>query len=532
MYVDKNTARLADKSGKRKICLYLDPARYLRWHQWLASALSNAPDRQVSFVFAPTAHPLPRSCLLALELERMIYALRGGHAIDQLGPSDRMPQIMADDSDTGFDVVIDLAGQGGKLPVCRRVLTPLFNSVPGEMGAITALLGDEPLRIDVHDSASTAKPISACPAMSDPQVFVRALDGVLSRAAELIIKVLGDSSDGLACNDNHPPSRNANPDIPAFSAEMARVTRVLTGKIIRLIGEIAAGRSSWAVAYRLDDTASLFDKGRADFHLLRDDMRRYYADPFPFRHNGQDFIFVEEFPFETQRGCISVFSLDSSGAVTRSQIVLEEPHHLSFPFVFAHDGQIWMIPESADVGRIDLYRAEDFPHRWKREGPLLENIAAFDATLLRHDNRFWLLASVGRWQSTSWDNLSVFHAKKLTGPWAPHHQNPVLLDAMHCRAAGAPFQRDGHILRPVQDCSRIYGGAVTLNRLDALTETDFQQTAIGRIECGTPGCHTYNRHGALEVVDIFAPARGLTHVTATYMPAPVCAREQVRVAPL
>jgi hypothetical protein len=506
----------------RNICLYLDPSRFLRWHQWLASALSDTKNSQVCFIFAPTAHPLPRSCLLAMQLERMIYGLHNNHAIDQLETPGRTALAMADDgSNAIFDVVIDLAGHGRQLPACRRVLTPLFNSVPGELGAIAALLDDGPLRIAVHDSASMTELISAHPAMSDPQVFVRALDGVLSRTVELIIKALDESLDSLACNDNCQPRRNARPVIiPAFPSEMARVTRVLAEKITRRIGEIATGGNTWAVAYRFDDGSPLLDTRCAAFLLMQDDARRYYADPFPFQHNGQHFIFVEEFLFETQRGCISVAAVDKRGMVSRPRIILEETHHLSFPFVFEHDGHIWMIPESADCGRIDLYRAEDFPYRWRREGSLLEGIAAYDATLLRRDDGFWLLASLGRWQSTSWDNLSIFHAKNLKGPWTPHARNPVLLHAMHCRAAGAPFHRNGHLLRPAQDCSYIYGGAITLNRVDQLSETAFRQTAVGRIECGTPGCHTYNRHGGLEVIDIFAPTRRLTHVTAAYTPMP------------
>jgi hypothetical protein len=514
---------------KMRVCLYLDPSRFLRWHHWLAAALSSTPGCHVSLVFAATAHPLPWSCMLALELERTIYGLHTDHAIDQIDVSKPRPRATGPVDCSDFDVVVDLAGQGDQLPACRRVLTPLFNSVPGEVGAIAALLGDEPLRIEVHDSASFATTANACPAMADSQVFVRALDGVLSRAAELILKVLDGPSCAVPIKGIHPPLKAGTPNIPALPAAVMRVAHVLTRKIISLIGQIATGGNTWAVAYRFDHSIPLLDKRQARFFLLCDDMRRYYADPFPFRRDGQYFVFVEEFPFETQRGCISVAVIDRTGSVIRPRIIIEEPYHLSFPFVFEHDGQIWMIPETADAKRIDLYRAELFPYRWKREGSLLEGVAAYDATVLRHHEQFWLLASLGRWKSTSWDNLSIFHARSLTGPWTPHSRNPVLLDAMRCRAAGAPFRRKGDILRPVQDCSRIYGGAITFNRVDALNEAGFRQTVIGRIECGTPGCHTYNRRAGLEVLDIFGATRGLAHVTASY--TPITVRKEIR-APL
>jgi hypothetical protein len=117
-----------------------------------------------------------------------------------------------------------------------------------------------------------------------------------------------------------------------------------------------------------------------------------------------------------------------------------------------------MIPESGAANRIDLYRAEQLPYRWKREGCLVDGIAGYDPTILRRDGQLWLLVTQRRWSSTSWDSLSIFHAKRLTGPWVPHSHNPVLLDAARCRSGGASFKRGGETLRPVQDCSRIYGG--------------------------------------------------------------------------
>ena len=48
-------------------------------------------------------------------------------------------------------------------------------------------------------------------------------------------------------------------------------------------------------------------------------------------------------------------------------------------------------------------------------------------------------------------------------------------------------------LRPVQDGSRRYGGAVTFCQIDALDRSKFAQAPVGRIQCGALGCHTYNR---------------------------------------
>jgi hypothetical protein len=95
----------------------------------------------------------------------------------------------------------------------------------------------------------------------------------------------------------------------------------------------------------------------------------------------------------------------------------------------------------------------------------------------------------------------------------PHETNPVLLNAALCRAAGNFFQHNGNTFRLAQDCTQIYGGGISVCRLDDLSCGAFSQTAVGRIDSNFSGCHTYNRHAELEVLDVFGPVHDATHVT-------------------
>ena len=89
--------------------------------------------------------------------------------------------------------------------------------------------------------------------------------------------------------------------------------------------------------------------------------------------------------------------------------------HLSYPFVLEHEGEVWMVPETSAAGTIELYRAEAFPHRWTREAVLVEGVEASDATLVQHDGRWWMLATVRHGGSFS-DTLTAWSAERLTGP--------------------------------------------------------------------------------------------------------------------
>jgi hypothetical protein len=158
----------------------------------------------------------------------------------------------------------------------------------------------------------------------------------------------------------------------------------------------------------------------------------------------------------------------------------------------------------------------EFPYRWTREACLIEGIEGYDTTPLWHAGGFWFFVSPRLWRSTSWDVLSLYRAESLTGSWTPHAANPVLIDARLSRPAGAVIRHGGRTLRPVQDCARGYGGAVTFCQIDALGPSEFVQTPVGRIWSGALGCHTYNRRSGLEVIDLFGHIRGLREVTTSY----------------
>src|ERR671919_552626 len=106
-----------------RICLYLDPSRVMRWHLWLAQALTERPDWTVSLCYSATSHPLPRSCILALALERAIYGLREKAATDRIDSATHIfPTVDSHGGRGSVDVLIDLAGHGDQLPSSKRVL--------------------------------------------------------------------------------------------------------------------------------------------------------------------------------------------------------------------------------------------------------------------------------------------------------------------------------------------------------------------------------------------------------------------------
>jgi len=278
----------------------------------------------------------------------------------------------------------------------------------------------------------------------------------------------------------------------------------------RALGRLGRNRPFyWRTAHRLIEGPGIAETRQASgvpFTELADDGKRFYADPFVFEWQDRLYLFVEEYPYALGRGIISVAECRPDGSMEVPRAVLEEPHHLSYPQVFAHDGEVYMIPESSSGNELVLYRAEHFPHDWVREAVLVEGKRLNDMTLLVRDDRFWLFGTEQRGAGSASDTMVVYVAKALAGPWSPHPMNPILIDRRAARPGG-PFieTSDGRTLLPLQDGTDVYGGGLGIAELLTLSDDDVQFGPVHPVTPGTAwarkGIHTLSRVGRLEVVD-------------------------------
>ncbi len=171
----------------------------------------------------------------------------------------------------------------------------------------------------------------------------------------------------------------------------------------------------------------------------------FWADPFAWSDAGRHFVFFEEYPFRSRLGRISCIELDRNARpVGGATPVIDEPWHLSYPFLLAFDGSLYMVPESSASKRIDLYRCVSFPFHWRRERTLIAGIRAADATLFEHDGRWWLFCAARLGRARLNDSLFAFHASSpLSDRWVPHERNPLVRDYERGRPAGRIFRDAG-----------------------------------------------------------------------------------------
>ncbi len=259
----------------------------------------------------------------------------------------------------------------------------------------------------------------------------------------------------------------------------------------------------WFVAFKFDAESSL-PHTLSGFQTVMPPKDRFWADPFPIERDGRYFVFIEELPFATNKGHISVMEVWPDGRWTTPVKVLEQNYHLSYPFLFEWQGALFMLPESGQNRTVEVYRCHRFPNDWRLESVLLENVNSADATLAHIDDRWWMFVNIGENGTELYDELHLYHADQPFGQWKPQRGNPVKSDALSARPAGNLIRWQGELYRPAQVCAPLYGTAISLNKIELLDTEHFVEREVSRLApAGLLGCHTYNRAGNLTVIDAF-----------------------------
>lgn len=235
--------------------------------------------------------------------------------------------------------------------------------------------------------------------------------------------------------------------------------------------------------------------------------KNYWADPFPVIDGQRRLLFVEELIDSKRRGAISCLELQGDGgSVLEHGVVLDEPFHLSYPQVFQWHGRWYMTVESSEAKCVSLYVTDAFPHGWRKTRDLIVGRVCVDPTLYRHENLWYLFCNISESGANSSDELFLFTSAELEGPYSAHPGNPIVSDVRKSRPAGQLFLHDGKLIRPSQCCTPVYGAAIVFNEVTELSPWAYAERPISELYPEwsplLDGCHTYNRAGDLEVLDV------------------------------
>lgn len=235
---------------------------------------------------------------------------------------------------------------------------------------------------------------------------------------------------------------------------------------------------------------------------------RFWADPFIWCQDGRRHVFFEEYPYDLGVGRISVMELNEEGCpIGPPLVVFTKPHHLSYPYLFLFEGDLYLVPEQKAARRVDIYRCVSYPTEFRLVTTLFEGVRMVDTTIFEHEGRWWLFCAM-KGKSLRYDqSLCAFYSEHpLNGPWTPHPLNPLVNDIRSGRPAGRVFRdKEGRLMRPSQDCWPHYGAGLNLFVIEELTIHSYREkrlwTLSGQDSGGLRGLHHMDIGGGLLVMD-------------------------------
>ena len=273
---------------------------------------------------------------------------------------------------------------------------------------------------------------------------------------------------------------------------------------------------SWGIGIGRGAIEDVIRKKKLDINftwLPLKNKHQFIADPF-FIVEEKDKIHLlyEDFSIEKD-GIISLQTLNTDFKPVFEKELLRMNNHLSYPYVFKENGITYIIPESHQLGKTIAYQFDFTTLSLTNEKVLMNNLQLLDTTILEHNNKYWLFATLGDKVNDN-GKLYIYYADTLFGNYTPHKKNPVKTSLDGCRPAGDFIKVDGEIYRPSQNCADYYGKSITIQKIIRLNEHEFKEEAYFDIEpiansefCA--GLHTINASNDIIVIDgirlVFSP---------------------------
>lgn len=473
--------RTSEAKDKTHLAVILPKQRLWEWHRQLLLHLDKGYD--VAVFLDDRAPSYGRAKQLWLKLES--WAFPSGKLAKPTAP-DPAWRPLSDLEDISGQTVIDLSERSQPYPGAIELR---YDGVPDSSALIERLLSRQAPHLAVHGTDKNRALAASRLAIEEKFLIGRGLQDSFARCLSLIDRTLTSDDTRLA--------DEAGVAVAPRSATLAEfIMRMVAHKAANLVMKPFRRLEHWQVALR---------DGAGPFKVVQDDGGRFYADPFLYRANGRTYLFVEEYPYANKKGIISVAEVVDGQLATAPVAVLRRPYHLSYPFVFEHDGEYWMIPETGENRSIELYRAVEFPWTWELRTVLMKGAAFSDATILRHAGLWWLFVTADWFGTSTQDELSIFYSEALEGEWKPHRANPVKSDSRFSRPAGRIVQQGGRLFRPAQNCDRTYGAGIAWFEITELTPTSFIERHIadwdGQTELSMDGLHSFDQLGPLQVID-------------------------------
>lgn len=208
----------------------------------------------------------------------------------------------------------------------------------------------------------------------------------------------------------------------------------------------------------------------------------FVADPFFYPQDQILHLFFEVYnrDKEPTASIGHAMSKDNGQTWQYNQIILEIDRHISYPYVFDYNSDIYLLPDLSNsknrVSPVRLFRFDNFPNSCEPVEDIIDpDHKCLDTVVFQYDDYWWLILGSG-----NNDEIRVYFSDELIeSNWRSHPQNPVVTGRKFAgRPGGRPLLMGDRLVMFYQDCTSIYGNALRAYEIEELSTELFKDKPL------------------------------------------------------
>ena len=255
----------------------------------------------------------------------------------------------------------------------------------------------------------------------------------------------------------------------------------------------------WAIGLVRGGMEAVMESDHLNVDWVKMPKDRWFADPFVLDVTETEILLlVEDYAYATKKGVISLLHINrSTMEINSRKVLLELPTHLSFPAILRKDGHIYIYPESANSGRLDMYEFHLESETLTFVQTICDEVVWDSYITEAYGEPHMFTAAHNDYQ------LDIYKWEDKKKRFVPSIVIPS--NKPNSRMGGAVFEYEGAYYYPAQNCKKTYGGAIDIKKINYSNDR-FELSTVKHLTSPHPnyrlGMHTLNEYKGVVVIDV------------------------------
>ena len=189
------------------------------------------------------------------------------------------------------------------------------------------------------------------------------------------------------------------------------------------------------------------------------------------------------------------------------RVSFKRKFHLSYPFLFSYQNELYMCPESHKSRSIRIYKCVEFPLKWEFHKTIMKDVFAVDTNIFFQEGKWWLVSNLDKSKTNDYESqLYVFYSDNpLSTNWIEHKNNPVIFDSSKARNGGFITDKTGNYRVYQRQGFDLYGESFGVSKIDFISHEEYFEKNLFKVKPeffpNIKATHTFNYSEGLLVID-------------------------------